>query len=654
LCADIASKDVFCQIFLFIALYSCHVQIANKQYKNITRKNPMSNEKENSWLENFKREAGIRRGIILSGDILDVFHDNNSKRYVSIQSLITASLQNKGFKTIILWDKFQGVHDDAKNQWNELRQKTVTENSSSACSDYDMGETNVTQPNITTPPDLNDFLSVVLFHLTHQTDERIAFILDWSQYLFGNAHSLSEEERQSLLILTKAICTNPSFSSVDLDKPSNLLVLLTVKSGAIPPIFGQGNTAIKEIVVPQIGRVEREGFIKRELSKWNLRKTPQPGQPQFNDFIDLTDSLSIRELQHLIKLSRQQNTPLSFEQLINLYRYGEQKSPWEDLNKNKLRNVNETLQKRVKGQDEAVAKVVQVVKRAYIGLSGLQHSKKQRMPKGTLFFVGPTGVGKTELAKSLAQFLFGDEEACIRFDMSEFNHEHSDQRLVGAPPGYVGYEEGGQLTNAVKKRPFSVLLFDEIEKAHSRILDKFLQILEDGRLTDGKGETVSFAETVIIFTSNIGASEIELHEDKKYVKEQFLKKVQEHFAHELGRPELLNRIGNNIVPFNFITNDDFLLAIAKTKLNPLREKLKEKYGIIDVVFKDETKALMSVCNLVDKKNGGRGVNTVIEQMLLDPLTDFLFEEETDSEMYAGKQIRILQIGNEAKFEFEFI
>lgn len=129
--------------------------------------------------------------------------------------------------------------------------------------------------------------------------------------------------------------------------------------------------------------------------------------------------------------------------------------------------------------------------RAYTGLSGLQHSAKARTPKGALFFVGPTGVGKTELAKSLAQFLFGDEDACIRFDMSEFNHEHADQRLVGAPPGYVGYEQGGQLTNAVKNRPFSLLLFDEIEKAHPRILDKFLQILEDGRLTDGKGETIS-------------------------------------------------------------------------------------------------------------------------------------------------------------------
>jgi ATP-dependent Clp protease ATP-binding subunit ClpA len=274
------------------------------------------------------------------------------------------------------------------------------------------------------------------------------------------------------------------------------------------------------------------------------------------------------------------------------------------------------------------------------------------MPKGVLFFVGPTGVGKTELAKSLAEFLFGDEDACMRFDMSEFNHEHSDQRLVGAPPGYVGYEEGGQLTNAVKRRPFSVLLFDEIEKAHVRILDKFLQILEDGRLTDGKGETVYFSETVIIFTSNIGASEVELQSDIKGVREQFLRKVREHFVATAKRPELLNRIGDNIVPFNFITGDDFLVAIAKAKLQPLRERLKEKYRITDIVFDDEAKAMKALAGSVDRQMGGRGVLNEIVKRIIDPLAEFLFEEEDDPAFYAGRTVVVHQAGDAAKFAFE--
>ena len=173
----------------------------------------------------------------------------------------------------------------------------------------------------------------------------------------------------------------------------------------------------------------------------------------------------------------------------------------------KIKNRDVLLRQRLMGQDQAISKTVNIVKRAVSGLSGLQHSSGQNKPRGVLFFAGPTGTGKTELTKALAEQLFGDENNCIRFDMSEFAESHADQKLFGAPPGYVGYEAGGQLTNAIKERPFSILLFDEIEKAHPSIMDKFLQILEDGRMTDGQGNTVYFSETLIIFTSNLGITQ---------------------------------------------------------------------------------------------------------------------------------------------------
>ena len=625
---------------------------------------------QQAWVDALRRESGIRRAIILHGDILDVYPSpRNNQDYVPIQPIVCTTLRSKGFSDIILWDSFEGVKNIKHDRWEELQKGMLSPNTkdntdASPVSMYDMGDVNLDDQQQTAqgsvPPNIDDFLAVVHFYLTHQTQSRVAFILDWSQYLFTSNASLSEEDRKRLLMISKSINNAPlSFKDkTEMSTPNNLLILITSKLETIPSVFYQGSACVRDIVVSGPSRSEREAFLDREQAKWNLSQNPMLSKSKFADFIDATDGFSIRDLIQLARLSQQTpNEPLTPEKIINLYRYGEQKSPWEDLNRDKLRKIAEKLGERVKGQDYAVNKVKQAIIRAYSGLAGVQHSKKQRMPKGTLFFVGPTGVGKTELAKSLAEFLFGDDEACIRFDMSEFNHEHSDQRLVGAPPGYVGYEEGGQLTNAVKKRPFTVLLFDEIEKAHQKILDKFLQILEDGRLTDGKGDTVSFAETVIIFTSNIGAANIRYTDtsgnvkDEEEIRKEFILKVREHFTNELKRPELLNRIGDNIVPFNFITNDDFLFAIAKAKLTPVKETLKEKYGIVDVVFADERKALKAILSSLDKSMGGRGVLNELVRTIIDPLALFIFENGTETH---GKRIAVVQPNETPMFEFHLL
>ena len=343
---------------------------------------------------------------------------------------------------------------------------------------------------------------------------------------------------------------------------------------------------------------------------------------------------------------------MNFEKLLNLYRYGEKISPWEELSYDKLKTIVATLKQRVKGQDDAVKKVRDVIIRAYTGFAGLQHSAKQKKPKGALFFVGPTGVGKTELAKSLAEFVFGDETSYRRFDMSEYAHEQSDQRLVGAPPGYVGYEKGGELTNAVKEKPFCVLLFDEIEKAHGRIMDKFLQILEDGRLTDGKGETIYFSETFIIFTSNIGAAGANITLSPKEIRKYFISEVKKHFIEELKRPEILNRIGDaNIVPFNFIDNDEVLIAIGKAKFEPIKNFVKERYKA-DIRFEDEDSVFKRLAESVDKANGGRGMLNVIEQELINPLSEFVFNNMGRLEK-GGRIIQInLDVAPKGLFELD--
>ncbi|HSL65435.1 MAG TPA: AAA family ATPase, partial [Gaiellaceae bacterium] len=253
------------------------------------------------------------------------------------------------------------------------------------------------------------------------------------------------------------------------------------------------------------------------------------------------------------------------------------------------------LHRRVVGQDTAVEAVSNALRRAR---SGLQDPNR---PIGSFVFLGPTGVGKTELARALAEFMFDDERAMVRLDMSEYQERHTVARLVGAPPGYVGYEEGGQLTEAVRRRPYSVVLLDEVEKAHGEVFDVLLQILDDGRLTDGHGRTVDFRNTVIIMTSNIRTAE----------------ELRDRF-----RPEFLNRI-DEIVRFEPLTRDQ-IGAIVELQLGRLRERLAERG--ISLELTDEAKAHLAEAGW-DPAYGARPLKRAIQRLVENPLALRLLEGE---------------------------
>ncbi len=270
----------------------------------------------------------------------------------------------------------------------------------------------------------------------------------------------------------------------------------------------------------------------------------------------------------------------------------------------KLLHMEERLHQRVVGQDEAIQAVAAAVRRARAGL------QDPNRPIGSFIFLGPTGVGKTELARALAEFLFDDERNMVRIDMSEYQERHTVARLIGAPPGYVGYEEGGQLTEAIRRRPYSVVLFDEIEKAHPEVFNVLLQVLDDGRLTDGKGHTVDFKNTVIIMTSNIGSHYVrELVHDPQAMRRMVMQEVNRHF-----RPEFLNRI-DAIVIFHPLTREH-LRQIVDIQLRRLRQLLKEREITLELT--DAARDLL-IDEGYDPAFGARPLKRVLQRRIQDPL-----------------------------------
>ena len=301
--------------------------------------------------------------------------------------------------------------------------------------------------------------------------------------------------------------------------------------------------------------------------------------------------------------------------------------------KDKLLRMEEALGRRVVGQPEALKIVSNAIRRSRAGLSD------PRRPNGSFLFLGPTGVGKTELCKALAEFLFDTEDAIVRIDMSEFMEQHSVARLIGAPPGYVGYEEGGYLTEAVRRRPYSVVLLDEVEKAHKDVFNVLLQVLDDGRLTDGQGRTVDFRNTVIIMTSNLGSDVIQqLAGEKQYqrMKNEVMERVQAHF-----RPEFINRI-DDIIVFHPLGAEQ-IRAIVDIQLTSLKQRLAERDMVLELA--DDARDQLGEAGF-DPVYGARPLKRAIQQQIENPLAERILQ----GQFGPGDRILVAQEGAALKFE----
>lgn len=584
---------------------------------------------------------------MIDGNVGDVYLDDKNK-IVTLREFLEAMFKDMDYQDIVYWDRVEGAT-------GAIDKLTLTDEVEVEGDAYDLGdeeeETPKAQQGLFKSP--AEILNVAYKNVIDKK-KKVAFIINWSEYLFS-VNGLSEDERQNITLLGKAL-KDRKIDYLSSDCNESVVVIILNKASGLPLSFYQGNPEVEIVTLQKPDREERKQMVQKIEDSFEVRLKSGTSSLLDNeniDCIDMMEDFTNREIIQLSRMSRKEDK-MSFDKLFYLFKYGEKENPWEKLEQARVKNIKKELADRVVGQDEAIEKIEKTIVKAYMGLTGLHKTSSRSMPKGVFFFVGPTGVGKTELSKALAKFLFGDEQACIRFDMSEYAQENSDQKLIGAAPGYVGYEEGGQLTNAIKEHPFSVVLFDEIEKAakpNPRILDIFLQILEDGRLTDSKGETVYFSDTIIVFTSNLGANQVQASADKEGVAKEFIRIVKEYFDQELKRPELLGRIGyNNIVPFNFIQDKEFQYKICKSKLKPVIRGIEEKYKL-DLEFEKEMDAINYILSAVDSAKGGRDILNAINDRLLDPLAMFLFENKDDLRSLRGSKI-VTKVTKEG-FSFEF-
>lgn len=641
------------------------------------------------WHNEIEIFRQIKPCIILEGNILDQFqYPSEPFRNRHLPEYLYKLLKDLGYNVVVIYDESKGFYAVSGGQkdlvaFADLLQEVpglrIT-NDMIRCPFSVQGScyTPSNPENADSARNKNDgqlldsvcpaaaTIGEVVTNALRQSDVSVAIIMDMASRYIVSPDQMDLLDVRVYTELQRALrCAEEADTNGSLSK--NLLIFLTNKVNDLPTWFYLNNPDVKAISITTPDAQARLEFVsgnqlpqffQRDIYAEDMRfYTENPSQLDKlqKKFVGLTEGFSYSDLIGMRTLCYREHYRMShLANVVDLYRYGIKENKWATVDRNTIDQLQKDMYANILGQNSALAKVMDVIKRSVVGRGEVSNNR----PKGVLFFAGPTGTGKTETAKALARNIFGDESCCLRFDMAEYKQSHSDQKLLGAPPGYIGYEAGGQLTNAVRDNPFSIILFDEIEKAHPSILDKFLQILDDGRLTDGQGNTVYFSESIIIFTSNKGivgtVSEVDefgnrIEKNKqlidpkdcvthKEMQAKVIDGIRNYFKYELGRPELLNRIGeDNIVVYDFI-RPDVAESILKLHINRVKADFKDNSEIEIDTSAIEKVLLEKCCSSEVLEYGGRGIRNTVESCLYTPLTRFIYDHQ--DMITAGKAIVI--------------